>query len=251
MTRRAVETFVTGDAVNVAARLEQARGSPDEVLIGESTYRLVRGQRSQVERGRAAAREGQVGASARLPTAREISGVGPVPRTVGACPWSDASEELDAARARVPDGRRRRAAAGWSRSSANRASASRAWSRSSSTGSAHAAEPSAARCLSYGRRHHVLGGRSRSCARLAGIRGRGLVRRRAQRRSRARRAATPSGDRSADRAAASGSDEAATSRPRSSPGAIAAAAWRAVARASGRCRAQSTTSTGPSRRCST
>ena len=36
------QTFATGDAVNLAARLEQA-ARPGEVLLGESTVRLVRG----------------------------------------------------------------------------------------------------------------------------------------------------------------------------------------------------------------
>ncbi|MDP8932164.1 MAG: AAA family ATPase [Actinomycetota bacterium] len=36
------ESFVVGDAVNVAARLEQS-ASPGEILIGRATYRLVRG----------------------------------------------------------------------------------------------------------------------------------------------------------------------------------------------------------------
>jgi class 3 adenylate cyclase/tetratricopeptide (TPR) repeat protein len=35
------QTFVTGDTVNVAARLEQA-ADPDEILIGQETHRLVR-----------------------------------------------------------------------------------------------------------------------------------------------------------------------------------------------------------------
>src|SRR2546430_12108202 len=35
------ETLVTGDAVNVAARLEQA-AAPGEILIGEATYRVAR-----------------------------------------------------------------------------------------------------------------------------------------------------------------------------------------------------------------
>src|SRR5438445_4070639 len=35
-------TFVTGDAVNVAARLEQS-APPGEILVGEATYQLIRG----------------------------------------------------------------------------------------------------------------------------------------------------------------------------------------------------------------
>jgi class 3 adenylate cyclase len=35
------ESFVSGDAVNVAVRLEQAAG-PGEILIGEQTERLTR-----------------------------------------------------------------------------------------------------------------------------------------------------------------------------------------------------------------
>ena len=57
-----------GDAVNVAARLEQA-AAPGEVLIGESTYRLVR-DAVDGRAGRAARGEGQVGAAGRLPAAR-------------------------------------------------------------------------------------------------------------------------------------------------------------------------------------
>jgi class 3 adenylate cyclase len=41
--RRARETFVTGDAVNIAARLQHAE--PGAILVGERTRRAVTGFR--------------------------------------------------------------------------------------------------------------------------------------------------------------------------------------------------------------
>ena len=62
------QRLVTGDAVNVAARLEQAAGER-EVLLGELTYRLVRDERRR-RGGRAARAEGEVRAGAGLPARR-------------------------------------------------------------------------------------------------------------------------------------------------------------------------------------
>jgi class 3 adenylate cyclase/tetratricopeptide (TPR) repeat protein len=85
------ETFVTGDPVNVAARLEQGAG-PGEVLIGESTFRLVHttAKVDAIEPLRAKGKTEPV-AAYRL---REISGSGPAPRTVGPS-FTGRSEQLD------------------------------------------------------------------------------------------------------------------------------------------------------------
>ena len=56
------QAFASGDAVNVAARLEQA-AAPGEVLLGEATLRLVR-DAVDGRGGRAARAQGQVGAVA-------------------------------------------------------------------------------------------------------------------------------------------------------------------------------------------
>ena len=62
------EGFVSGDAVNVAARLEQA-APPGEILIGEQTLELVR-ERGQVEPVPPLDLKGKSRAGAGLPAAR-------------------------------------------------------------------------------------------------------------------------------------------------------------------------------------
>ena len=59
--------LVTGDAVNVAARLEQA-AAPGEILIGDATYRVARagcgrGRPERLEPRERASRSGRSGSS--------------------------------------------------------------------------------------------------------------------------------------------------------------------------------------------
>src|SRR4051812_16869108 len=84
------ETFVTGDAVNVAARLEQA-AEPGAVLLGESTYRLVRDAVvvEPVEPLAAKGKSEPVAAYRLL----EVGGLAPPPRRVGT-PFAGRGHEL-------------------------------------------------------------------------------------------------------------------------------------------------------------
>ena len=85
------ETFVTGDPVNVAARLEQAAG-PGDVLLGEPTFRLVRDavRVESIEPLRAKGKSEPVPAYRLL----EVSGFGPVARPTGT-PFTGRAEQLD------------------------------------------------------------------------------------------------------------------------------------------------------------
>jgi len=85
------ETFVTGDPVNVAARLEQAAGAGD-VLLGEPTLRLVR----DAVRVEAIEPLHAKGKSEPVPAYRllEVSGFGPVARPAGT-PFTGRAEHLD------------------------------------------------------------------------------------------------------------------------------------------------------------
>jgi class 3 adenylate cyclase/tetratricopeptide (TPR) repeat protein len=97
-TRR--ETFVTGDPVNVAARLEQA-AAPGDILLGEPTYRLVR-EAVSVEPVPSFPVKGK---SAPVTAFRllDAGGAGPAPRRVGTPlvgrtrELADLERELDAA----------------------------------------------------------------------------------------------------------------------------------------------------------
>ena len=72
------ERLVTGDAVNVAARLEQA-ATPGTILIGEGTHD-ARARRRRGGAGRGAGAEGKVGAGAGVPAAVGAGGTGAQPR---------------------------------------------------------------------------------------------------------------------------------------------------------------------------
>ena len=87
------QRLVTGDAVNVAARLEQAAGER-EVLLGELTYRLVRDS-VEVAGGRAARAQGEGRAGSRVP-ARPREGEPATSSSDAALRWSAARRELAA-----------------------------------------------------------------------------------------------------------------------------------------------------------
>ena len=113
------QRLVTGDAVNVAARLEQAAPAL-EILIGEPTYRLVR-DAVEVEAVEPLELKGK---SERVPAFRLLAmrddGGATERRTM---PLVGRERRARRPRPGVPRVRRRHRRAGWSRSWARRASA--------------------------------------------------------------------------------------------------------------------------------
>ena len=97
------QRFVSGDAVNVAKRLEESAGT-GEVVIGDATYRLVRacGQRGAARRGDAEG-EGRVGTGASAPGGRN----GPGKPATSGCADGGARAPAAATDGRSGAGRRR------------------------------------------------------------------------------------------------------------------------------------------------
>ena len=140
------ERLATGDAVNVAARLEQA-AQPGEILIGEQTRRLAR-DAIEVEPVEPLALKGKAEPLAAYRLLRVVEGAPAFDRRLDA-PLVGRREELATLRAASrrpsPSG-----AAGSSRCSGRRGSASRALPASSTSALAGEATVLSGRCLPYG-----------------------------------------------------------------------------------------------------
>ena len=156
------ERLATGDAVNVAARLQQA-AQPDEVLIGEATLALVRGA-VVVEPVEPLELKGKTRAGTCVPAAVGAGGAGAQPR-----------EPLRRPGARA--GARARGVGAGSRGAALRAAHDRGRGRrrkiAAGRGSARLARcPGRPRPLPPVRRgdHLLAGGRGDQAARLASVR---------------------------------------------------------------------------------
>ena len=108
---KADQKLATGDAVNVAARLEQA-APVNEIYLGETTYRLVRDavEVEAVEPLQLKGKAEQVPAY-RLVSARGLDGYARRQDT----PIVGRDEELAALRRGLPRGRARPARRSWSR----------------------------------------------------------------------------------------------------------------------------------------
>ena len=93
-------SFVTGEAVNVAARLEQV-AAPGEILIGEATHRLVR-QAVEVEPVEPLALKGKAKPTAAVRLLRVIEGVEPYARHLDS-PMVGRERQFDALRRAFDD----------------------------------------------------------------------------------------------------------------------------------------------------
>ena len=235
------QRLVTGDAVNVAARLEQA-AAPGEILLGETTYRLVR-DAVEVDAGRAARSEGQGRAgAARSGSTCVLRGRRPATPATSTRRWSGATRSSRCSssaleRARRPSGRRT-----CSRCSGPPAWGSRGWCRSSSRTSGRGHGP--ARPMPVLRRgHHVLPARrDRPGGRAVSDDGRPRDRASEARRARRGRRGPRPDRRARRRTARVGRAGRRRGRVLGRPQALRAPRARTAAR-----RACSTTSTGPSR----